>query len=102
LLAKPTPRNINFGSDRFAMFNKQVGHPGDDIIVAHYRPRAVPGTINDDVFSHFCEVDFALKMPHSKTVRAGYERGLARPPPPLRAAAGEVVTSDSLQVVVMG
>jgi hypothetical protein len=28
LLAKPTPRNINFGSDRFAMFNKQAGHPG--------------------------------------------------------------------------
>jgi len=27
LLAKPTPRNINFGSDRFAMFNKQAGHP---------------------------------------------------------------------------
>jgi hypothetical protein len=23
LLAKPTPLNINFGSDRFAMFNKQ-------------------------------------------------------------------------------
>jgi hypothetical protein len=28
LLAKPTPRNVNFGSDRFAMFNKQAGHPG--------------------------------------------------------------------------
>jgi hypothetical protein len=27
LLAKPTPLNINFGSDRFAMFNKQAGHP---------------------------------------------------------------------------
>jgi hypothetical protein len=26
LLAKPTPLNINFGSD-FAMFNKQAGHP---------------------------------------------------------------------------
>jgi hypothetical protein len=29
LLAKPTPRNVNFGSDRFAMFNKQAGHPGN-------------------------------------------------------------------------
>jgi hypothetical protein len=23
LLVKPTPRNVNLGSDRFAMFNKQ-------------------------------------------------------------------------------
>jgi hypothetical protein len=23
LLAKPTPRNVNLGSDRFAMFNKE-------------------------------------------------------------------------------
>jgi hypothetical protein len=27
LLAKPTPRNVNLGSDRFAMFNKNAGHP---------------------------------------------------------------------------
>src|SRR3954466_14475941 len=34
----------------------------DNIIVAHYRLRTVSGTINDDVFSQFCEIDFALKM----------------------------------------
>jgi hypothetical protein len=27
MLAKPTPLNINFGSDRFAMFNKQRDIP---------------------------------------------------------------------------
>ena len=29
----------------------------DDIVVAHYRLRTVSGTINDDVFSQFCEID---------------------------------------------
>jgi hypothetical protein len=29
LLAKPTPRNVNLGSDRFAMFNKERDIPGD-------------------------------------------------------------------------
>jgi rare lipoprotein A len=27
LLAKPSPLNINLGSDRFSMFNKKAGHP---------------------------------------------------------------------------
>jgi hypothetical protein len=27
LLAKPTPRNVNLGSDRFAMFNKERDIP---------------------------------------------------------------------------
>jgi len=27
LLAKPTPLNINFDSNRFAMFNKHAGYP---------------------------------------------------------------------------
>jgi hypothetical protein len=27
LLAKPTPRNLNLGSDRFAMFNKKRDIP---------------------------------------------------------------------------
>src|SRR5262245_22382410 len=27
LLAKPSPRSINLGSDRFSMFNKKAGHP---------------------------------------------------------------------------
>lgn len=26
LLAKPSPLNINLGSDRFSMFNKKAGH----------------------------------------------------------------------------
>jgi len=29
LLAKPTPRNVNLGSDRFAMFNKNRDIPSD-------------------------------------------------------------------------
>jgi hypothetical protein len=29
LLAKPSPLNINLGSDRFSMFNKKAGHPPD-------------------------------------------------------------------------
>jgi hypothetical protein len=27
LLAKPSPLNINLGSDRYSMFNKKAGHP---------------------------------------------------------------------------
>jgi hypothetical protein len=27
LLAKPSPRNVNLGNDRSAMFNKKAGHP---------------------------------------------------------------------------
>jgi hypothetical protein len=37
-----------------------------DIIVTHYHLRAVPSTVNDDIFSQFREVNFALKMPHPK------------------------------------
>jgi hypothetical protein len=50
----------------------QVPASRDDIIVAHYRPCAVPGTISDDIFSQFCEVDFALKVPHSKRHSASF------------------------------
>jgi len=50
----------------------QVPASRDDIIVAHYRPRAVPGTINDDVFSQFRKVNFALKMLHSKWHSASF------------------------------
>jgi hypothetical protein len=32
LLAKPSPLNINLGSDRFSMFNKKAGHPLIDMI----------------------------------------------------------------------
>ena len=32
LLAKPSPLNINLGSDRFSMFNKKAGHPRPTIV----------------------------------------------------------------------
>ena len=32
MLAKPTPLNINLGSDRFAMFNKVRDIPGNNLI----------------------------------------------------------------------
>jgi hypothetical protein len=39
LLAKPTPLNINSGSDRFAMFNKQAGHrPFSSLCPVRLRP----------------------------------------------------------------
>jgi hypothetical protein len=50
----------------------QVPASRDDIIVAHYCLRAVSGTINDDVFSQFRKVNFALKMLHSKWHRAPF------------------------------
>ena len=40
LLAKPSPLNINLGSDRFSMFNKKVGHP-PDIAAARRAPAAM-------------------------------------------------------------
>jgi putative ABC transport system substrate-binding protein len=37
LLAKPSPLNINLGSDRFSMFNKKAGHPqGQDVTVKYH------------------------------------------------------------------
>jgi hypothetical protein len=35
LLAKPTPRNVNLGSDRFAMFNKERDIPIQYIVRAN-------------------------------------------------------------------
>jgi hypothetical protein len=40
LLAKPTPRNLNLGSDRFAMFNKKRDIPCD---------AALPGYLSNHV-----------------------------------------------------
>jgi hypothetical protein len=42
LLAKPTPRNVNLGSDRFAMFNKErdIPYQGTQLnIRAHPAPQ---------------------------------------------------------------
>ena len=40
MLAKPSPLNINLGSDRFSMFNKKAGHP--------QRSFRLPDTIDDE------------------------------------------------------
>jgi hypothetical protein len=42
LLAKPTPRNLNLGSDRFAMFNKKWDIPG--LLFVCRPPRAGSGS----------------------------------------------------------
>jgi hypothetical protein len=38
LLAKPSPLNINLGSDRFSMFNKKAGHRQARVASGRTRP----------------------------------------------------------------
>jgi hypothetical protein len=75
LLAKPTPRNINFGSDRFAMFNKQAGHPAKrqqrDLTPVLHRP--VEPAINTD--RKFWASGFVAMCQSTKSLRDSPLRG---------------------------
>jgi phosphosulfolactate synthase (CoM biosynthesis protein A) len=73
LLAKPTPRNINFGSDRFAMFNKKAGHPeGVTENVSAWRTDVVARSADPPVFEWYVKNygnEVNLFVDHSQIVQ---------------------------------